>query len=640
MRKGATGYPLSTPMATSALFNGLTDMVHKGKGSDDIVQELANRLRFCEIAASRLPVPGQSDAGALFPSEVHRHTVWNFSSFDAATLLPDDRPLTILVIDEARQLLDGSFPEIVGRGDTMFRLLRKALHRYCTKDKNSNLFMVLLDTSSKITNFLPSLEMDPSARSAFEEPALLIPPFIFHGSFDVFFKKQPKGTRDISHLAPSPDNPVQNLHYLKAGRPLVAGDELETKALSRKLKGGGQTDTKEGKDSMSFVAALSVVLCRLAASISSYHSFSSKLVANYMAYLLASDLKRECFLVSYLAEPKLALAAAQDWNPQALVRHLLPTFQQALVGGAVSAGSVGELVAQVILLLAFDSACLKRKLPPGSCVLLKDVLVELLPADAEVDILQAIPADLRGAHVACGQFVKLCHRCSPHTIVQLAERHCGAAFRDRQPGVDLVVPIFAERTAALLVQVKSLCRQETPCPAADEACASMLPSGALREDRFDDGELAALDSSCVRVYFQLGSSQPSAVCKPDPQRDPESGAFALQLFGLASRCLRQDGVDLTWPLQALLTTSHQLEGFLRDQAETRRSSKFALAPHSDVIENIRRLLPFVIDEDRDWDDLTLYQIQAYCKANRIRMGRRNKKALVDMLAGMGRACPD
>ena len=126
MRKGPTGYPRGTPTATAALFDEVEAMIQARKTSDLIVAALQSRLRLCEIAARMLPVPGESDAGALFPSEVHSQTVWNFSSLDPSTVLPPNRELTILVIDEARQLLGGYFSELPGQGNTVFRLLRKA----------------------------------------------------------------------------------------------------------------------------------------------------------------------------------------------------------------------------------------------------------------------------------------------------------------------------------------------------------------------------------------------------------------------------------------------------------------------------------------------------------------------------------
>jgi hypothetical protein len=82
-------------------------------------------------------------------------------------------------------------------------------------------------------------------------------------------------------------------------------------------------------------------------------------------------------------------------------------------------------------------------------------------------------------------------------MVQLAERHSGAAFRHKQAVVDLIVPIFAENTAALLIQVKTLCLQKRTCGAADAACTKMLASKVFGDDKFDHNALTAFDSNCV-----------------------------------------------------------------------------------------------------------------------------------------------
>ena len=173
----------------------------------------------------------------------------------------------------------------------------------------------------------------------------------------------------------------------------------------------------------------------------------------------------------------------------------------------------------------------------------------------------------------------------------------------------------------------------------------MLPSNAFKNDKFDSNELAALDSSCVRIYFQLGSSQAFAVCRPDSdnfqesEQPPESSAGSLQLFGLESRCLCQDSVDLISPLRMLLTAAHNMENFLLEQEVSKKNSVMLLAPQYDNITTIRAQLPFVMDEDRDWNDLNLDQLKSYCREKNIRRSGKYKSEIVNMLVNMGRAIP-
>jgi hypothetical protein len=103
------------------------------------------------------------------------------------------------------------------------------------------------------------------------------------------------------------------------------------------------------------------MLARLATSISCYASEEAELVAEHMVHLLALGARDEEMYVTHLAEPRLALAAAYSWNTEGdLEKYLLPALQHALISGLVSAGDRSELVAQVVLLKAFDTACKKR----------------------------------------------------------------------------------------------------------------------------------------------------------------------------------------------------------------------------------------------------------------------------------------
>ena len=87
------------------------------------------------------------------------------------------------------------------------------------------------------------------------------------------------------------------------------------------------------------------------------YPYATELVADHMATLLATDNERKSMLVAYVAEPKSAIAAAQAWNSETyFVNEMIPALQYALITGAVSQGSRGELVSQIVWLLAFDRA--------------------------------------------------------------------------------------------------------------------------------------------------------------------------------------------------------------------------------------------------------------------------------------------
>ena len=150
------------------------------------------------------------------------------------------------------------------------------------------------------------------------------------------------------------------------------------------------------------------MLCRVAASLSPQHPFASQLVAGNMATLLTNDFERHSVLTTYTAEPKLAIAAAETWAKEKLfLDHILPALNRSIATAAISMGHRGELTAQIILLWAFDATCRANGLQPGQCVKLKDILIQLLPADVDeksVDV--CIPVTLHDAEIACCQFIR------------------------------------------------------------------------------------------------------------------------------------------------------------------------------------------------------------------------------------------
>jgi hypothetical protein len=87
--------------------------------------------------------------------------------------------------------------------------------------------------------------------------------------------------------------------------------------------------------------------------------FATEMVVERMATLLATDNKRKCMLVANVAEPKLVIAATstEDRSRKTyFVNELAAALQYAFLSGAESQDLRGELVAQIIWLLAVNQA--------------------------------------------------------------------------------------------------------------------------------------------------------------------------------------------------------------------------------------------------------------------------------------------
>ncbi len=566
-----------------------------------------------ELSAHKnLPIPNESDYAPLFASEKFEDKVWNLNDIHCEDSSVKIEEVTLLVFDEARELLEKSgFVFGVNR----FRLFRRALREYRATYPDSRLFAVMVDTSSRIQNFSPSLGADPSARRvAGEGGSHLFHPFVLRGSFDALFqdKKLPEDTKDLTCL-------LDSENYLYAGRPLVAlqsgSKDQQNQFLLRKLNGGSYKITNNG--------ALSTVLCRLATSISCQASAASDLVADHMVYLLAADKEREKLFISFLPEPRMAAAAASMWKIEHIfVEKLLPALQHAMISGLVSAGCRGEIVGQIILLKAFDAACEECNKPPGSCVSLLSVLTQLLPSCVSNPLMflrhECIPDSLMTCRLACGQFVQLTHNFSLSTNVQLAERHCGAAFKAMQAGNDLMVPIITENPSAFLIQIKNLSNQDVSTPASLRCLAAMLPSFSLSGQKINTTDLEALDHRCFRLYLQLGGSRRSYNKTPG----------CLEIFGIESRCLSEPVKRF---LQSFSDVSKDLESFILAQTDPQDSDSAQAAPYPDTLQEFRQTIPFVIDKNPEWNDMTVKELRRELKARGGTPSNKCKAQLVSEL---------
>uniref|UniRef100_A0A7S0QL40 Uncharacterized protein n=1 Tax=Cryptomonas curvata TaxID=233186 RepID=A0A7S0QL40_9CRYP len=521
----STGYPPRTNKAISALFGGLNQ-----KKRAAYVNELKRRLDWfvhnaLTMKSQLLSVEGtqKPEVDALFPSERFLE-VWDYPAKGRPPSVTST-DLVVLAFDEARECLQ-VVKEI---GVSQFRLMRQALREFSIErnTRDRKIIGIFVDTSSRIQNFAPNEDDDPSARKVVRGHEIdytamkLFHPYILAAS-DVHFK--PSSSEDILSLRTSRE-------YLRVGRPLVTQSSIVDsdfcKFLQRKLYGGGSSLTEP--------AALGIMLSRVSAFVCPRHGVASDLVANHMATLLACDEERKGMLSTYVAEPRLAIAAADVWRDESVFsKHCIPALQKALMSGALSQGIRGEIVAQILLLLACDTACRRAGRGPGSCVSLSAVLKQLLPADTDDKLLrEVIPECLKDAEIACCQFLYVAHQFTERTFFELAERHCGACLREGQRGADLVIPIIGKYAGYLIIQVKNLVSCQKDCAESKMVCQCLRPSYVFALDGMDNAYLEELDRSSVCLFMQLGAQAPSAMTVVMPEGLPS----ALEIFGIVPRCL-------------------------------------------------------------------------------------------------------
>ena len=206
--------------------------------------------------------------------------------------------------------------------------------------------------------------------------------------------------------------------------------------------------------------------------------------------------------------------------------------------------------------------------------------------------------------VALCQFVRLHDRISKRILFDLAQRHCGCAFKEFQQGADLGIPIFAESPSMLLFQIKNLRGNPAVSDSSDQTCRQLLPSRAFATSHVEMSELSTWDKGCVRVYMQLGSAIPFAVCRSVG----DSGANPLQLFGLGARCLSEKVRD---SLSVLLLGQVDLDSFLDSFDEF--YDKPRCDPRPTYLTFLRYAFPFLISLDIDYNLKRKSLLQVLCQ---------------------------
>ncbi len=234
--------------------------------------------------------------------------------------------------------------------------------------------------------------------------------------------------------------------------------------------------------------------------------------------------------------------------------------------------------------MAFDKACALEGSKYGS-VSLKAFLAQLLPEDQTETILETvIPPTLTNPRVACLQFVHLANGFQRRTLIELADRRCGASFIEGQCGADLVIPILSTAPSFISIQVKNLSSCQKHCGYSAAACFELFPSRVLRKDRIDGEYCKSMDASSVRLFMQLGARVPSVHVTANSKSRADL-PNALEIFGMPPRCLAQ---GQNKALTGLLNGRVYLESFIQDN--------LTLSPNPDANgSRLRKAWHFIVD---------------------------------------------
>ncbi|EFW99291.1 hypothetical protein CMQ_5712 [Grosmannia clavigera kw1407] len=349
-----------------------------------------------------------------------------------------DDAFTIICLDEARALLHDD-------SDNMsFRALREAAGKVFEDNQSAPFFIILLDTTSRISHFVPPVEQDPSRK--FSEKTVF-PPIYRIDTWDILADRSP-------HDADGSDASVTKL--FSYGRPLwaanmEAGDSLGELVRLAANKMAGNTDAR----------LLALLSCRVNFYITS-RQLAETLVASWMRYLVSfSD--DNTMLTVQPSEPVLAYVSSRELQDPAVRLRCVKAWFSNLQKGACNLGDSGEMIAALVLLFAADYVSRPLESRPHSRSM-RDLWTSFLGSSSWLAVERRysnapnIVHTLENGMIFYNHFVRTSHIPTMDDLA-LAYRQGAALFLPTNfPGMDIAIPICMgddEDLAILLIQVKN-----------------------------------------------------------------------------------------------------------------------------------------------------------------------------------------
>lgn len=438
---------------------------------------LENRMESCIAAAAKLFIRNQEERNmdSTIPElDFYRNNYeLNIVDVSLESVMEDyqskcTRPL-LFVLDEASELLQREV-ELDGKDSNAFHVFRKRIQLSAEHCKNCmKFFFVCLDTSAKISNFAPYSVYDSSSRIV-EGKLVLFLPFIHLAFFDVVASNndiQIDGI-DMAYLATygrplwksllSKDRMISSIVTLAQSK-LIGADVSSIVKVSFKQK---LFSVEDYAPIHYYMAAF--FNSRMRVNITPVCSMAEMMIASGLSVALHITENRHVVYIDSPSEPLVAEAAMKLMNDKTkgfswgLVLDYLEDF---LKKGIVIEGYRGELVARLILLMAWDFQEDHQKSiatlgEVGKPLKLKDYLTCLFSNDGLKQIT-VIP----DCYVFFNHFISIGFTVNLKDLAYYFKRGAAILCQRNEKTVDLIIPICFSNTVCneemgcVLVQVKN-----------------------------------------------------------------------------------------------------------------------------------------------------------------------------------------
>ena len=401
----------------------------------------------------------QQGAAARYSVALNRE----FTSSLAKFCLQKDN--IVFIYDEARALLESKFV-----------LARRALTHFPRNNSFRTPVTLMTDTAAKISNLSPSNNQDPSLRAT-KMAQGMFPPFYLLANVDIWVSPN-GGPRTIKDM-------VDPKFYCQYGRPqwgaLASQFEVNGFGIGKlmnlaraKVLGGLEVVLESDLATLLKRSALAVLGIRACIDLVPQCQLSQDLVAQHMRTLYHISASCDAVVTGYFSEPVLVLAAGQLTNGMPSTNDcsgwevLLQMLVSSLRNGQVAAGFRGELVARILLLMAWDRCCLHgvRESSFTTEAFLKAVpLILFLRSLLHGNIEEELESTFQNSSVRCTHFVKIDYVPNAVQLLELFKRGAAVVTKENQAGTDLIIPIVfckddttvvtPEMVSCVMVQVKN-----------------------------------------------------------------------------------------------------------------------------------------------------------------------------------------
>jgi hypothetical protein len=369
-----------------------------------------------------------------------------------------DQPIFVL-LDEAMALLSDSNQH---NHETLskFRVMHRAINHLFS---DIRIAFILSDTNAKLTNLVPS-EHNISSSTQLSSLNLYEP---FYGILYIdSLVKQSFNPNELTYESFLKRNPSESV--FRFGRPLWAsliqqGSKNVYDLAKKKILCAKDWDDIN-IDKM--LAALAIFAIRTTITINYHLRYSKEMVQRHMATLFYISKKRDEIAFKYISEPILAESAASllsDENHQIEMLNCLNSYAQAM--NLDSTGSIGEIVAQIILLLAFDNGRKMTKIKSsGDSVLytapiqVKNFLLSLIGKENFEKVETNMNNDLLDGLLCFTHFERKFDKLNiTDTKRDFIARSAAGQFKPKELGYDLFIPIILRnnKVSYILIQVKN-----------------------------------------------------------------------------------------------------------------------------------------------------------------------------------------